>query len=100
MTKLPQAPQLSVICQRFGVRRLVLFGSAVRADFRPDSDLDFLAEFGPMPPEDKAKAYLGLLEELEQIFDRPIDLVEAGAVRNPYVRRTIEQHQQAVYAAA
>ncbi len=100
MTKLPQAPQLPEVCQRFGVRRLALFGSALRPDFRADSDLDFLVEFGPMPPEERAKAYFGLLEELEQLFGRPIDLVEAGAVRNPYVRRTIEQNQQTVYATA
>jgi predicted nucleotidyltransferase len=73
MTKLHQAPQLPEVCQRFGVGRLALFGSALCPDFRPESDLDFLVEFLPMLPEERARAYFGLLEELEQIFNRPID---------------------------
>ncbi len=80
---------------------MTLFGSAVREDFAPErSDLDFMVEFTPLNPGDRADAYFGLLLGLEELFARPVDLVEARAVRNPYVRRTIQQHQETVYAVA
>jgi uncharacterized protein len=92
--------ELTRICRQFGVLRLALFGSAARADFDPEtSDLDFLVEFLPMPPREHARSYFGLIQELEQLFMRKIDLVEASAVRNPYIRRNIEATQVAVYAA-
>ena len=93
--------ELEALCHKHRVRRLVLFGSAARGDFAPDSsDLDFLAEFAPMEPGERADAYFGLLFDLEVLFCGNVDLVESGAIRNPYVRRTIEQHQETVYAAA
>jgi uncharacterized protein len=91
---------LARICGQFGVLRLALFGSATRPDFRPEvSDLDFLVEFRPMPPRDHARSYFGLIKELEQLFKRKVDVVEASAVRNPYVRRDIEATQVPLYAA-
>jgi len=92
--------ELARICQQFGVLRLALFGSAARSDFRPEtSDLDFLVEFRAMPPREHARSYFGLIRELERLFSRKVDLVEASAVRNPYIRRNIEATQVAVYAA-
>ena len=92
---------LEVLCRKHRVKRLVLFGSALRGDFVPErSDLDFLVEFAPMNPGERADAYFGLLFDLEELFGRPIDLVETGAIRNPYVRRTINRYQEIVYAAA
>jgi uncharacterized protein len=92
--------ELAKICQEFDVLRLALFGSAARSDFHPEtSDLDFLVEIQPMPPRQHAQSYFGLIRELELLFGRKIDLVEASAVRNPYIRRNIEATQVAVYAA-
>ena len=92
--------ELTGICSRFHVLSLALFGSAARADFQPEtSDLDFLVEFLPMPPQEHARSYFGLIKELERLFRRNIDLVEASAVRNPYVRRNIEDSQVPLYAA-
>ncbi len=91
---------LARICLRFRVLRLALFGSAARADFSPEtSDLDFLVEFLPMPPHEHAQSYFGLSRELERLFRRNIDLVEASAVRNPYIRQNIETSQVPLYAA-
>jgi predicted nucleotidyltransferase len=93
--------ELKAFCERRGVKRLALFGSALRDEFDPEkSDLDFSVEFSPMSPEEHAAAYFGLLEDLEEIFGRRVDLVEIGAVRNPYLRRSIEEEQETVYAAA
>jgi len=91
--------QLGDLCRHCRVRRLALFGSALREDFAPErSDLDFLVEFQSLPVGTYAKTYFGLLESLEQLFGRPVDLVEAGSVRNPYIRREIEGQQETLYA--
>jgi uncharacterized protein len=79
--------------RRHGVARLALFGFAFCDGFDPDaSDLD-LVEFSSMSPSEHAGAYFGLLEELENLFEGRVDLVEIGAVRNPYLRREIEEQQ-------
>jgi len=92
---------IEALCRKCGVRRLAVFGSVVRGDFdEAKSDLDFLVEFPPMSPRDHKEAYFSLLEDLEALFSRNIDLVELNAVRNPFVKLQIEMDQEAVYDAA
>ena len=104
MKKIPleyERRELKALCERRGVERLAVFGSALRDDFDPEkSDLDFSVEFSPMSPERHAEAYFGLLDDLEELFGRRVDLVEIGAVRNPYLSWSIEEEQETVYAAA
>ncbi|MFT4194315.1 nucleotidyltransferase family protein [Ottowia sp.] len=92
---------IAAICRRFGVRRLDVFGSAAHdVDFDPArSDADFLVEFAPGAVAG-LQGFFGAKEALEQLLGRPVDLVEADAVRNPYVRASIDQSRQPVYAAA
>ena len=89
------------ICRRFGVRRLEVFGSAARAsDFRPDkSDADFLVEFAPGNGLPFLQRYFGLQDALSHLLGRPVDLVEPGAVRNPYIRAGIDRAREIVYGA-
>jgi predicted nucleotidyltransferase len=92
--------QVAAICREHHVRRLALFGSALRDDFdASSSDLDFVVEFEPLATGAYANTYFGLIDALEQLFGRRIDLVEAGSVRNPYFLREIEAHQEQLYAA-
>jgi predicted nucleotidyltransferase len=87
------------LCRRFRVRRLDLFSSAARDDFDPArSDLDFLVEYEADAPSGLA-GYVGFKEELEALFGRPVDLVEASAVLNPYLLASIERSRETVYAA-
>ena len=87
-------------CKRFHVVRLDIFGSALREDFVPDrSDIDFLVDFGPMPPFDKPDAYFGLLNELRTILGTEVDLVMVGALKNRYIRDDINRSKQQLYAA-
>lgn len=89
------------LCRRYRVRRLALFGSAVRDDFDPRrSDFDFLVEFESLAPGEHADSYFGLLQELESLLGRPIDLVESAMLRNPYRRQEIEATQVVLHAAA
>lgn len=92
--------ELERICRRHQVKRIELFGSALREDFDPNSsDLDFLVTFEELAPGRHADAYFGLLEELEQLFQRSVDLVVATAIKNPYFRQAVESSKTLVYAA-
>ena len=92
--------QLKQLCQRYSVARLDLFGSAATDKYRPaDSDLDFLVKFQDPPSRGYANAYFGLLNSLEQLFGRPVDLVMEVAVKNPYFRESIEETRVSIYAA-
>lgn len=93
--------ELSALCGRYSVKRLAVFGSAVRADFDDESsDLDFVVEFSDLEPNQHKDAYFGLLEALGQLFSRDVDLVELNAVKNPYVRKRILEQQETLYDAA
>ena len=76
--------ELTALCVNHRARRLELFGSATDPDpaaFDPDhSDLDFLVEFEDMTPREHALSYIGLLSDLEALFNRPVDLVEPEAI--------------------
>ena len=92
--------ELAALCRRFAVRRLELFGSAARGDFAPGrSDFDCLVEFEPAAPARGFDGYFGLKEGLEALLRRPVDLVMAGAIENPFIRASIERSRQTVYAA-
>ena len=92
--------QIAALCRRSRVRRLEVFGSAATAAFDAQtSDLDFLVEFYPLGPGERADAYFGLLEDLQELLQRPVDLVMLRAISNPYFRRAIEQTREVLYAA-
>lgn len=91
--------QLAHLCREHHVRRLDVFGSAVR-DFNPgSSDLDFLVEFEPIAPVAYAQAYFSFKEALEALFERPVDLVTSASLDNPYFRASLAASSQRVYAA-
>ena len=92
---------ISASCRDFGVKRLELFGSAARGtDFDPaQSDADFLVEFLPDNGFDPLEEYFGLQSALVQILGRKVDLVNPGAIRNPYLLRSMNKYRELVYAA-
>ena len=92
---------IRLLCRDFGVRRLEVFGSAARGcDFDPArSDVDLLVQFAPQTGDSSWRPYFELHERLAQILGRPVDLVEDGAVRNPYVQAAIDRDRLVLYAA-
>jgi predicted nucleotidyltransferase len=86
-------------CERFGVKRLYVFGSSLREDYQPDdSDIDLRVEFGPDESYALVDAYFGLLDELRALLGK-VDLVMIGAVKNPYIARAIDREKRLLYAA-
>ena len=95
-----QREELRVLCRRFHVRRLDLFGSAARGDFDPEhSDFDFIVEFDRSAPQHPFNSCLGLKEELEALLGRKVDLVELSVVRNPYLKASIDTAREPVFEA-
>ena len=90
--------KIAAFCKRWQVSEFSVFGSAIRKDFGPDSDVDVMVVIEP-------DAHIGLFElaemqvELETLFGRPVDLVEKDALRNPYRRVEILKTAKVVYAA-
>jgi uncharacterized protein len=102
MKTLIEAKQSEVVdlCRRYRVRRLELFGSSAGGRFDPEtSDLDFLVEFETISHGEHADCYFGLLIALNDLFGRAVDLVETGAIRNPYFLRSIAKDRVLLYAA-
>jgi Predicted nucleotidyltransferases len=96
----PQLDAIADACRRHHVARLDVFGSVLRSDYRPgESDIDLLVEFQPLDAASLYKAYFALLNELRIGLASRVDLVMADAVRNPYVKQTIEVSRQQIYAA-
>jgi len=92
---------LAALAARHHVRRMAIFGSASGGSFDPvRSDVDVLVEFAELTPVERAEAYFGLLEGLELLLGRSVDLVEEAAIRNPYLRRSVEASRIVVYEAA
>ena len=92
--------ELIDLCRLHHVQHLAVFGSAWREDFDPQhSDLDFLVEFQSLPPGAYADTYFGLMEGLETLFRRPVDLVVESAIKNPYFLESVRQSKQWLYAA-
>jgi len=92
--------QLEALCRSYGVRRLEVFGSAATC-LAPneETDLDFLVEFQSLARGGYADAYFGLLESLETLYGRPVDLVVASAIRNPFFLQSVERTKTLLYAA-
>ena len=90
--------KIGEFCRRWGVVEFSLFGSALRDDFRPDSDVDVLVTFSK-------QAQISLFDlvqmklDLEKIFHRPVDIIEKDALENPFRKREILRTAQVIYAA-
>jgi uncharacterized protein len=93
--------ELIAICRRYEVARLEVFGSAARGtDFDPArSDADFLVEFKTGSVLSPLEQFFGLAEALRKVLGRRVDLVEPSAVKNPFIRASIDRSREIVYAS-
>jgi predicted nucleotidyltransferase len=89
---------ISDLCRRWRVAELSLFGSVLRDDFRPDSDIDVLVTFAADAPWSLLDL-LTMREHLRQILGREVHLVEQAGLRNPFRRQAILSHREVIFAA-
>ncbi len=89
---------LEQICQRYGVVKLYAFGSIVNGRFNPTtSDIDLIVEINEKRPIERGKKLLDLWDELEDLFDRKVDLISNPEIENPYLRKTIDRSKVLLY---
>jgi len=90
--------QIAEFCRKWQVTEFALFGSVLRDDFGPDSDVDVLVTFAADAPWSLLDI-VSMIDELKVMFGRDVDLVEKAAIRNPFRRHSILTTKEVVYAA-
>ena len=95
----PYRARIRELCQRHGVAELYAFGSVLRDDFGPDSDVDFLIVFHRTPSTNAFHQYFGFKEDMEQLLNRQVDLVCYNAIRNPVFKESVDRTRLPLYAA-
>jgi len=88
---------VSDLCKQHNVKNMYLFGSVLTNRFSPESDIDVLVNFGDVNLYHYFDNFMELKDGLEQLFNRPIDLVEEKTVKNPVLRRSIERNKKLIY---
>jgi predicted nucleotidyltransferase len=95
-----EIPQQAIagFCQRWKVTEFALFGSVMRDDFGPDSDIDVMVTFGLEGDWDLLDI-ADMKLELESLFGRRVDLMQRGPIGNPFKRRHVLNDLTVIYAA-
>ena len=89
---------VAAFCDRWGIREFALFGSVLRPDFGPESDVDVLVSFRPDADWDYWN-WPEMLDQLRGIFGRDVDLVVKESLKNPFRRRRILDEHRVIHAA-
>ncbi|MXY98969.1 MAG: DNA polymerase III subunit beta [Gemmatimonadetes bacterium] len=91
--------EIAEICRQFEVERLEVFGSAARGtDFDPEtSDVDFVVEFTRRGDPASLDQYFDFRDALCRSLERPVDLIESGTIRNPYLQEAIDKSRELIY---
>jgi predicted nucleotidyltransferase len=93
-------PQIALLCNRYGIKRLELFGSAASGEFDAGrSDVDFFYEFDLTNQTGLADRFFEFQRELEKLLGFKVDLVSAPDATNPYFLQVANRHRNAFYAA-
>jgi len=88
---------LTTLCQKHRVKTLYAFGSVLTERFNDNSDVDLVVAFNNIPVEEYADNYFDFKFSLQDIFNRPIDLLEEQAVKNPYFKQHLDHSKQLIY---
>ena len=85
------------LCKNYKVKELYAFGSVLSDSFTAESDVDFMVSFLPLDLLDYADNYFDFKFSLEKALNRPIDLLEENAIKNPYFKDSIDKNKQLIY---
>lgn len=90
--------EINTLCLQNKVKSLYVFGSVLTNRFSEKSDIDLIVDIDSNDPFDYADSYFNLKFALQDLFRRPIDLLENKAIKNPYVRQNIDSSKSLIYA--
>src|SRR5674476_435465 len=90
--------EINSLCLQNKVKSLYVFGSVLTDRFNEKSDIDLVVDIDSNDPFDYADSYFNLKFALQDLFQRPIDLLENKAIKNPYILRNIEHSKSLIYA--
>ncbi len=90
--------QINNLCLQNKVLSLYVFGSVLTDRFTEKSDIDLVVDIDSIDPFDYADNYFNLKFALQELFSRPIDLLENKAIKNPYIRHNIDSSKSLIYA--
>lgn len=89
--------QISRLCNAHDVKSLFAFGSVISGKLRTDSDIDLIVDIDSKDPIEYSDNYFALKFQLENILNRQVDLLEAKALKNPFLKKQIDNTKVLVY---
>jgi len=91
--------QIRKLCSKHKVEQMFVFGSVLTKDFGESSDIDFLVKFGKIDLYDYFENLLNLKENLEKLLRRKVDILEMQALKNPYLKKSIDNNKLLIYGS-
>lgn len=92
---------LRELCERYGVEKLELFGSAARGEFDPaHSDLDFIVQMKGRREPGYASRFCDLADALEALYGRPVHLLTELMIQNPYFKQAVDECRTTLFVRA
>lgn len=88
---------IRALCKKHKVDKMFVFGSVLTEKFKKSSDVDFLVDFSNIDLYDYADNYFDLKDALEKLLKRQVDLLENSAIKNPYLRESIDASKRLIY---
>ncbi len=89
--------EIKALCENHKVKSLYAFGSVLTDKYNSESDIDFIVDFYGVDLEDYADNYFDFKFSLQDVLQRPIDLLEEKAIKNPYFRKSINSQRKLIY---
>ena len=89
--------EINALCTNHKVNSLYAFGSVLTPNFNANSDIDFIVDFMEIDVKDYTDNYFNFKFSLQDIFNRPLDLLEEQAIKNPYFKKVVNQTKELVY---
>ncbi len=89
--------KIKALCNKHKVSKLFVFGSVLTNKFKKSSDIDFVVDFSDVDIYNYADNYFDLKKSLENLLNRQVDLLEEKAIRNPYLKKSIDSSKKLIY---
>jgi len=90
-------PQIVILCQKYNVNKLYVFGSVLGNKFNENSDIDLIVDFDKGKITDYFNNFFDFKYSLEDVFERKVDLLEEQPIKNKYLKESIENSKQLIY---